>query len=205
MRVDDNLVRMPMGEVISRIVSLNSGLAQFWSRSHGWAPPEAASLLTKSRLDWQVSLSSSLRNWISAEDKRISDGDLILAWANIGALVEGTLKILLCVYYRNFLKDVASRKKPKFFDAKRQVARSPDVLTLELLRQFCNNRSLLTESQKSFVELVQCRRNAIHAFADRPIGNDVELDIAVRDYLRLLRSVNSRLPYPDDCYVPREF
>lgn len=196
---------MPIGEVVSRIVDLNSGLAQFWSRSHGWAPHEASSLLTKSRLDWQVSLSSSLRNWLSIEDREISDGDLILAWTNLGALVEGTLKILLCVYYVDFLKDVISKRRPRFFDARRRVARSPDVLSLEMLRQFCDDRDLLSNEQKSFVELVQRRRNAIHAFADRPIGDGVEFDIAVRDYLCLLRSISSRLPYPDDCYVPREF
>ena len=46
------------------------------------APIEAAGLLNKARLDWQVSLSSSLRNWLRDPPGVLSDGDLILAWTN---------------------------------------------------------------------------------------------------------------------------
>ena len=52
---------MAIGEVIDRIDGLNRGIAKFWSKSEGWAPVAAAGLLGKSRLDWQASLSRSLR------------------------------------------------------------------------------------------------------------------------------------------------
>jgi hypothetical protein len=52
---------MSIHQVEGRIEILNRDLARFWSAAHGWAPPEAAGLLSKSRLDWQVSLSASLR------------------------------------------------------------------------------------------------------------------------------------------------
>ena len=45
-------------EVIDRIERLNTQLAAFWSKSDGWAPAHVAGLLGKSRLDWQVSLST---------------------------------------------------------------------------------------------------------------------------------------------------
>jgi hypothetical protein len=51
---------------------------------------------------------------------------------------------------------------------------------------------------------VQQRRNAIHAYKDRPIGDDQEFQAAVLSYLTMLREVNARLPYPDGIYVPRE-
>jgi hypothetical protein len=50
--------------------------------------------IERSRLDWQVSLSSSLRNWVRDPLTALSDGDLILAWTNLGALIEGTLKFV---------------------------------------------------------------------------------------------------------------
>ena len=56
----------------------------------------------------------------------------------------------------------------------------------------------------ALVELVQQRRNAIHAFRNRPIGDHGELEGAIRSYPKVLRAVNARLPYPDDIYVPRE-
>ena len=53
-----------IAEVIRRIEKLNGQIAKFWSKSDGWAPVAAAGLLGKSRLDWQVSLSGSLRLWM---------------------------------------------------------------------------------------------------------------------------------------------
>ena len=49
----------------------------------------------------QASLATSLSRWVGAT----SDGDLILAWANLGTLVEGQLKLFLCVYYEDYMKD----------------------------------------------------------------------------------------------------
>ncbi|WP_156918451.1 hypothetical protein [Bradyrhizobium sp. Cp5.3] len=53
-------IALSLDEVVQRIIKLNDGLQKFWSKSHGWAPVEAAGLLSKSRLDWQVSLSETL-------------------------------------------------------------------------------------------------------------------------------------------------
>jgi hypothetical protein len=54
---------MPIEEVVNRIVTLTEGLRKFWDSADGWAPIEAAQLLSKSRLDWQVSLAACLRIW----------------------------------------------------------------------------------------------------------------------------------------------
>jgi hypothetical protein len=123
-------------EIIDRIESLNRKLAQFWKAAHGWAPIEAAGLLSKARLDWQVSLSSSLRLWLRDPPNALSDGDLILAWANLGALIEGTLKLFLSVYYNDFQADVENLKAAGAFDHKAQASKSPDGLTLEPLRKY---------------------------------------------------------------------
>lgn len=77
-------------DVVTRIESLNAQLAGFWSKSDGWAPADAAGILGKSRLDWQVSLSGTLRTWVGRPV--LTPGELILAWANLGALIEGSVK-----------------------------------------------------------------------------------------------------------------
>jgi hypothetical protein len=46
--------------------------------------------------------------------------------------------------------------------------------------------------------------SGIHASKDRPIGDGIEFQKAVRSYLALLRTINGRLPYPDAMYEPRE-
>ncbi|RUV84273.1 hypothetical protein EOA88_16905 [Mesorhizobium sp. M5C.F.Ca.IN.020.14.1.1] len=196
--------QMAITEVIDRIESLNKGIAKFWSMSDGWAPVAAAGLLGKSRLDWQVSLSGSLRLWIREPANALSSAELILAWANLGSLIEGSIKTLLSVWYETYKADIDNLKKVKAFDHSKQAAHSPDGLGLEKLRVYCKTQGLLGANGDALVELVQQRRNAIHAFKDRPIGDGLEFQGAVRGYLALLRNVNARLPYPDDNYVPRE-
>lgn len=191
-------------EVVRRIETLNRNLAHFWANAHGWAPIEAAGLLSKSRLDWQVSLSSTLRLWLREPTAPLSDGELILAWTNLGSLIEGTLKLFLSIYYDDFQKDIDNLKSAGAYDNKKQSPKSPDGLTLEPLKKYAMAHTLLGPDGDTLVQLVQDRRNAIHAFKDRPIGDDTELWSAVRGYLSMLRQLNDRMPYPDDIYVPRE-
>ncbi|MCT2537258.1 hypothetical protein NC661_14625 [Aquibacillus koreensis] len=44
-------------EVVDKIIELNKDVKDFWSEALGCAPIEASNLLSKSRLDWLVSLS----------------------------------------------------------------------------------------------------------------------------------------------------
>lgn len=198
------VAKIPIAEVISRIERLNSQLAKFWSKSDGWAPVAAAGLLGKSRLDWQVSLSGSLRLWIRDPGDALTPAELILAWANLGSLIEGTIKLFLSVYYETFKADIDNLKTVNAYNNKKQEPISPDGLTLEPLRRYCVLRKIPDKEDLALVQLVQQRRNAIHAFKDRPIGDDAEFEQAVRGYLQMLRNVIARLPYPGDKYVPVE-
>ena len=78
-----------MKEIVEHIIKKNREITNFWSGAHGWAPKEAAALLARSRLDLQVSLSETLFLWLDPSDH---PGRIRLAWTNIGALVEGSLK-----------------------------------------------------------------------------------------------------------------
>jgi hypothetical protein len=195
---------MAITEVVDRIETLNQGIAKFWSKSDGWAPVTAAGLLGKSRLDWQASLSGSLRLWIREPSDALAPAKLILAWANLGSLVEGTIKTLLSVWYETYKADIDNLKKANAYDNAKQMAHAPDGLGLEKLRNYCKAQKLFGAEGDALVELVQQRRNAIHAFKDRPIGDGFEFQNAVRSYLALLRTINGRLPYPDAMYEPRE-
>ncbi len=179
---------------IKNIISGNEQLADFWGNSHGWAPNSAADLMSKSRLDWQVSLSKTLPKWTF--EQATYDGELILAWANLGALVEGSLKLLLSVYFEDYSGDVDKLKGRKG----KQV--DPDALAIEKLKQFFKKKERLKE-WFPYIDLVQQRRNAIHAYKDRPIGDHNEFREAVGLYLQLLRTINRMLPYPDNMYEPQ--
>lgn len=189
--------------VVARIVQLNAGLAAFWKESHGWAPVAAAELLGKSRRDRQVSLSTSILRFAGCH-QQMTDGDLILAWANLGALLEGTMKTFLSVYHQDYEKDVGEPSGIKAYQAKDGSVKQPDVLTLEMLRTFFQKKDLFAPGEADLAKLIQDRRNAIHAFKDRTIGTSTEFRAALRGYLRLLRRVAAGLPYPDTPYRPTE-
>jgi hypothetical protein len=190
---------MPIDEVVDRIITFNDGLRRFWTKAEGWASLKAAQLLSKSRLDWQISLSKSLKIWLAGSPLEDQDGCLILAWSNLGSLVEGTMKLFLSVWYTFYKNDVeAIKKKGDLID--------PDSLQLEQMRQFFRNGVWRKEDEdwNSWILKIQQRRTAIHAYKNRDIGTFDEFFVDVRRYLEFLRYINSRLPYPDYMYIPQE-
>jgi hypothetical protein len=194
------LEEMSIAEVVNRIVTLNDGLRRFWTVAEGWAPIEAAQLLSKSRLDWQVSLSNCLKIWLAESHQDDENGRLILAWANLGSLVEGTMKLFLSVRYNDYKNDVeAIKKNGDLID--------PDSLRLEQMRQFFRKRIWRNEDENwdAWILKIQQRRNAVHSYKNRDIGAFDEFFADMRIYLKFLRYINDRLPYPDDEYKPREF
>lgn len=193
-----DIINMPIENVVSRIQTLTIGLEVFWSRADGWAPIEAAQLLSRSRLDWQVSIAACLPLFLRPSSEPSSTGRLILGWATLGCLVEGTLKLFLSVYfepYKRHFEELWRHSTP----------REPGLLTLERLRQFFERHVWRTEpTWISWIAHIQQRRNVIHAFADRDLGTHEEFLQDVRTYLVFMRVINQRLPYPDDCYRPTE-
>lgn len=104
--------------------------------------------------------------WIqnNNEDIENESGRLILAWANLGSLVEGTMKLFLSIFYKDYKDDIDTiRKGDKLID--------PDVLDLERMRHFFKKR-IWDENYKwdEWVLHVQHRRNAIHTYRNREIG-----------------------------------
>jgi hypothetical protein len=181
--------------VVEDITRTNEAITRLWSDVFGWAPLEAANLLSRSRLDWQVSLSRTLALWIPPQldqERPDAEGCLILAWANLGALVEGTLKWFMCVYYADYCKnDNAVR------DSKGSMV-DPDSVNFERLRHFFR-KAVWTEydSYDPWILEIQQRRNAIHAFKDLDIGTFDDYYESLRRYREFLMDVSSRVPEPD--------
>lgn len=189
-----DLEDMPISEVVAKICQKNDSIRMFWSGAHGWAPLEAAKLLTKARLDWQVSMSFALMNAISNKATRKSDGDLILGWVTLRSLTEGTLKWFLSVYFEDYKKSVMA------FDKKGNL-RDPSGSMLAWLRVFFA-KHIWDEhhSWDSFIETVQRNGNAIHTYESRKLDDNDALLRAIRDYLSFIEDLDSSVPYPDEGY-----
>lgn len=187
-------------EVVDKFIELNKHARDFWSDALGWAPIEAASLLSKSRLDWQVSLSYSMRKWNECSYPKAENGDLILAWANLGTLVEGTMKLFLSVYLNDYLDDSTNYKN------KKGGILQPDEILFDRLRQYFKDKIWKDRESASefddWVLFIQQRRNAIHAFRSREIGTFNDFKSHTKKYLAFLMYHLARLPYPDQQYGP---
>lgn len=185
-------------EIVDKIVELNEHIESFWAKSQGWAPIDAANLLSKSRLDWLVSLSHSLYKWKEDPVEKANYGDLILAWANLGALVEGSMKFFLSVFHENYrIDDNALMQRGQ------QV--EPDGAMFNGLRLFFEksvwNDAELKE-KNDWLKEIQGNRNAIHAYRDRDIDDFYSFRLNVKKYLLFLIDLLRRVPYPDDVYGP---
>lgn len=172
---------------LERIELISSRIADFWSSAHGWAPKEAADLLSKSRLDWLDSFNHTLRGRVQdVTDHPDEPAVLILAWAHLRTVVEGHLKLFLAVFLIDYLKDQhapLAKSGPK----------NPDKVGYEEIRVFLVKRGLLVKHH-AFIDTVQQRGNAIHAFADRPIGTTKEYLEYVGHYRQFLEDIEASLP-----------
>lgn len=153
----------------------------------------------KIMLDWQISLTDSLKYWISLGDD-ISIGDLILARINIGILIETWLKIFFTIYSydyendesdiiknykkkRDKIKDLSLNRLIKFFDSKidPSLFYQKHLIQEDLCRiigeketaNLLQCRKNEIKCYKSFIEWlnsIRNMRNSVHSFTHREIG-----------------------------------
>jgi hypothetical protein len=178
---------------IGQIIDQNERIRSFWQeRAGGWAPRKAASLLEKSRLDRLVSLSHTLRLWAEPCPDAEDEGRLILAWANLGILVEGTLTWFLCVWEDAYARNPMQSRKGYDLDANR--------LSFEEMTRFYRQHVWVDGERDGWNEwltLVRDRRNAVHAFNQREIDTWDEFWRAVVQYREFVEELDSRVPYPE--------
>jgi len=78
-------------------------LLEFYhQKARGWEPDEVADLTEAAALDWLFSLTETLDIWREKVDGVMTDGEVILGYANLGILLEGWLTLYLTVYLEDF-------------------------------------------------------------------------------------------------------
>lgn len=176
---------------ILRIQTSNTAI--MWKESRGIAPDSVADKMDDAMLSWMSELTDTLKIWI---DKGISmtDGELILARTNMGALVESWLKFFYCVFYEDYIKD------PKTVKGKMV---EPNNMKFEDLKNFSNG--ILWDDNKSamyiWVDKIQHYRNAVHAFNYRDIGTPVEFMSDMDEFYKYVDHILNHIPSLED-FVP---
>lgn len=179
-------------QAVADIVQLNERIRRLWSDG-GWAPPDAARLLARARLDRQVSLSHTLRLWLAEPDAHDAEGRLILAWTNLGTLVEGTMKWFLCVFEHNYAPDRVVTQQGRELE--------PDELWFLRLCYFFRDHVWMSEEADrwfSWCDKVRRRRNAVHAYEDRDLGTWEEFYRDIERYRDFVQDLEERVPDPPE-------
>ena len=171
--------------------------ALIWKGVHGIAPDNAAKKLDIAMLDWQSELTKTLKIWID-KGLDMTVGELILARANLGAVVESWLRFFYCVFYDDYINQPMKNKKGHILEPEKDMR-------FEDLKKF--STGILWDDEKSkdylWVDSIQKKRNAIHSFTYKDIGTPLDFLLDV-DYLcEFVDMILNHLPPVEDyieCY-----
>lgn len=178
---------------LEQIRSKTKTTIQSWSETCGLAPEGVTDKFDAAMLNWMNDLTDSLDIWI-AKSLDMTDGELILAWTNLGALVECWLRFFYCAYYEDYMKSPKLGKKGKPLE--------PDdkAMTFDYLIQY--SKGILWDSLQDplylWVYQIQHYRNAIHAFSYREIGHPSDFILNIGQYSLFVDEVIDRLPPIED-------
>ena len=164
-----------------------------WKDVHGIAPDNAAKKLDIAMLDWQSELTKTLKIWID-KGLDMTVGELILARANLGAVVESWLRFFYCVFYDDYINQPMKNKKGQILEPEKDMR-------FEDLKKF--STGILWDDEKSkdylWVDSIQKKRNAIHSFTYKDIGTPLDFLLDV-DYLcEFVDMILNHLPPVEDC------
>lgn len=198
---------------VDKIQKRSKQILNFWKTgAKFWAPKEVSEKLEIARIDWLLDLTDCLNIWYDKNIK-MTEGELILAYANLGSLVEGWLKLFYCVYYMHYIENPIKNSKTKKMiepnklklDVLKNFSRDNlwqiDELEKKLDGQFINYYLLERNAMErdkwiKWIEKIQQRRNAIHSFNNREIGTPTEYLDDINIFADFIDFIDSRLPHP---------
>ena len=163
-----------------------------WKDVHGIAPNNAASKLDIAMLDWQNELTKTLSIWID-KGLQMTDGELILARANLGAIVESWLRFFYCVYYDDYVKNSMKTKQGKFLEPEKDMR-------FEDLKNFSTGILWDDTKSKDYIRIddIQHKRNAIHSFTYKDIGTPIDFLLDVDFLCEFVDKLLNHLPPIED-------
>lgn len=178
-------------EDFKTIVDATNRTIRTWKRARGAAPEEVSDKLETAMLDWISSLTTTLDIWLS-KGPDMTEGELILARANMGSLVESWLKFFFCVYLDDYRQDPIKKWG-------RELDPDNEQLGFEELKQ--HSRGILWnkgDETDRWVGKAQRYRNAIHSFHYRKIGTPEEFIADISSFRDFIEAICLRLPPLED-------
>ena len=173
-------------------------MALVWKEARGFVPNTVADKLDDAMLRWMSELTDTLKIWID-KGSLMTDGELILARTNMGALVESWLKLFYCIYYVEYMKNpkVTRNKKGETFTIEPNDMKFVDLIAY--------SKGILWTDKNDpmyvWVDKIRNYRNAVHSFNYKDIGNATEYTNDMNEYYKFVNLILDRLP-PIEDYLP---
>lgn len=170
---------------LESIIIFTNKVLKDWENSSGWAPESVTLKLNVAMFDWMIELTDCLRIWTS-KGVSLTNGELILAYTNLGSLIESWLKLFYCIYYEDY------KLYPK---KQRGQVVEPNNMMFQSLKEFSTGK--LWEKNDdwfNWIEKIQQKRNAIHSFNYRDIGTQDEFLKDIEIFNEFIHLVNDRFP-----------
>lgn len=185
---NDSISSTPIEAAIEHATLIWTSITNTWTKDNGWVPSDVRGLLEQSNLSMHAELTRTLRLWIPRGPELEEHGRLVLGWSNLGSLVEGALKLFLCVHLFNYYDSGALRRRGDVVN--------PDSAPFELLLQFIEKHVYPADQWgwQKWLRAVQHSRNCIHAFRYKSIGTHDDLLDDIIKYTEFLKDITLHLP-----------
>jgi hypothetical protein len=174
-------------KAIDEIIAVLWAQHRDWKRAAGWAPSNASTKLEAAKLDRQLSFAHTLRDYLAPFPKESADARQILGYVTLRSLCDGAIQLFITLDYNDYISDIDVIK------SKNKTVEPEDAQFNALIDFYLKKGD---DKFGPFLKRVQQRGNAIHHFAERPIGTQDELKqdiLCLRDFLV---SVDLQLPDP---------
>ena len=180
-----------MKDTLDFIIQITNNITLLWKEAaHQSIPPQlTAKKIDDAMLDWMCELTKTLRLWTD-KGGHMTSGELILARANFGAVVESWLKFFYCVYVDDYQKNPQKGSKGVI---------EPNNLSFEALRQY--SQGILYSKNDDFdkwILSVLMKRNAIHSFNYREIGSADDFYDDIEKLYDFIELITDRVPPVED-------
>ena len=175
-----------------KLLKLTKNETLIWKKARGVAPNKTADKMDVAMLEWLNELTIALKIWID-KGHNMSSGELILARVNMGAVVESWLKFFYCVYYDDYVKNpILNKNKNKTIE--------PENATFEDLKNFSSDKLWIDKKSTEYgwVDSVQKKRNAIHAFRYREIGSTQDFLDDITHLFNFVNKIIDQFPPLED-------
>ena len=178
-------------ERYKRLLRQTKNTCLLWKYARGFASDKSADLIEEANLNWISDLTLALEIWID-KGEDMTDGELILARANLGSVVESWIRLFLSIYIEDYDNN-------RFKNPKGNNVRLKDMSFCELQIYFCET-VLGDNKYDEWLERVRLKRNAIHSFKNKDIGTSREFICDVYKLCDFVDEIVTRLP-PIEEYV----